>query len=119
MENLKQHGLLAGILGASLLLAGCEGNVLGGGQSGAPPVGGPGGPGGPGTSGGPGGAGSPGVTTSDCGAASVGAQRIHRLTPGEYTNTVRTLLASDAFAPELDADREPIATLDGVRKWYN
>ena len=119
MENLSQRGLLAGILCAPFLLMGCVGNVLGDGQSGGPPGGSlaaPGGAGGPGGSGGPGG---PGPNSSDCGAAQVGPERIHRLTPGEYTNSVRTLLGSDALEPVLDADREPIATLDGVRKWYN
>jgi hypothetical protein len=115
MENLRQRGFLAGLLGVSLILVGCDGNILGGGPSGGPP----GGSLGPGSAGGPGGAGGPGVTTSDCGAAQAGPERIHRLTPGEYTNTVRTLLANNAFEPALDADREPIATLDGVRKWYN
>jgi Protein of unknown function (DUF1592)/Protein of unknown function (DUF1588)/Protein of unknown function (DUF1585) len=122
MENLRQRGLLPAVLWASLMLVGCEGNILGNGQSGGPPGGnlaGPGGLGGPGGPAGPGTAGGPGVTSSDCGAAQVGPERIHRLTPAEYTNTLRTLLANDTLEPVLDADREPIATLDGVRKWYN
>jgi hypothetical protein len=43
---------------------------------------------------------------------------VHRLTSEEYTNSVRVLLGNDELAPVLDADREPIATLDAVRKWY-
>src|SRR5205085_689774 len=37
----------------------------------------------------------------------------------EYTNSLRALLGDDSLEPVLDADREPIATLDAVRKWYN
>jgi hypothetical protein len=49
----------------------------------------------------------------------VGTERIQRLTPREYTNSVRALLGDQDFAPVLDVDREPLATLDAVRKWYN
>jgi hypothetical protein len=52
-------------------------------------------------------------------AGRVGPERIHRLTPNEYTNTLRSLLGNDALEPVIDADRQPIATLDGVRKWFN
>ncbi len=53
-------------------------------------------------------------------AREVGAERVHRLTPEEYTNSVRELLYdTPSLEPVLDADREPIATLDAVRKWYN
>lgn len=114
MENLRQRGLLAGLLWAPLILAGCDGSILGGGPDGAGPAGGLPIPGSPGGAGGPG-----GVDSSDCSAAQVGPERIHRLSPTEYTNTVRTLLANAALEPVLDADREPIATLDAVRKWYN
>jgi hypothetical protein len=59
------------------------------------------------------------MSSVDCTATQVGPERIHRLTPNEYTNSLRVLLGSDALEPVLDADREPMATLDGVRKWYN
>ena len=49
----------------------------------------------------------------------MGPERIYRLTPAEYTSSVRSLLGSDALEPVLDPDREPITTLDAVRKWYN
>jgi len=49
----------------------------------------------------------------------VGPERIHRLTPAEYTNTLRALMSDTSLEPVLDADREPIATLDAVRKWFN
>jgi hypothetical protein len=115
MENLRHRGLLAGLLCAPLVLAGCDGSILGGGADGDGHTGGlPIAGGGPGAPGGPG-----GVNTSDCSTAQVGSERIHRLSPTEYTNTVRTLLESAALKPVLDADREPIATLDAVRKWYN
>jgi hypothetical protein len=87
--------------------------------------GGSGGSGGSGAGGGSGGtAGSAGSAGSgnvpvDCTASGVGPERIHRLTPKEYTNSVRVLLGNAALEPVLDADREPIATLDAVRKWYN
>jgi len=119
MENLKQRGLLAGMLCAQLLLIGCQGNILGDGPNGGLPGSGPTGPGAAGGPGNPGGAGGPGLNSSDCGAAQVGPEHILRLTPSEYTNTLRTLLGKGTLAPVLDADREPIATLDAVRKWYN
>jgi hypothetical protein len=59
------------------------------------------------------------MAPGDCATPRVGPERIHRLTPKEYTSSVRTLLGNDALEPLLDADREPIATLDAVRKWYN
>lgn len=115
MENLRPRGLLAGIGWLPLALLACDGNILGDRPSGA-------GPGGYPTAGGPGGSdgsAGPGVNGSDCATAQVGTERIDRLTPTEYTNTVRTLLGSDALEPVLDTDREPIATLGAVRKWYN
>ncbi len=116
MRKLKHPALLASLLGASLGLGGCTAKIASDGSGGGLAPGAPGGPGRPGAAGGPGG---PGATTSDCGSAQAGPERIHRLTPTEYTNTVRTLLGNNALEPELDADKEPIATLDGVRKWYN
>jgi hypothetical protein len=56
---------------------------------------------------------------SDCTAPRVGPEHISRLSPAEYTNSIRTLVGEDEFEPVLDADRERIATLDAVRKWYN
>jgi hypothetical protein len=54
----------------------------------------------------------------DCETTQVGSERINRLTAKEYTNSVRELVGNAELAPVLDADREPIATLDAVRKWY-
>ncbi len=53
------------------------------------------------------------------GIAQAGAERIYRLTPNEYTNIVRTLFSDDALAPQLDVDRELIATGSAVRKWQS
>jgi hypothetical protein len=63
--------------------------------------------------------GAGGVSSAECTATQVGPERIHRLTPAEYTSSLRALVGNEALEPVLDADREPIATLDGVRKWYN
>lgn len=108
---MQQHPLLsAGVLLACIGLGGC---VAGIGPSGSEA-------GAAGTSStGPGGAGGPGTVPGDCLAPRVGPERIHRLTPQEYTSSVRVLLGNDVLEPALDADREPIATLDAVRKWYN
>jgi hypothetical protein len=57
--------------------------------------------------------------SSDCTTPRVGSEHIGRLSREEYTNSVRALLSNDALEPVLDADRERIATLDAVRKWYN
>jgi hypothetical protein len=111
MENLGNRGFSAGIC-ITLLLLGCEGSILGDGPGGL-------GPGGISTAGGPGGHGGPDANGSDCATTQVGAERIDRLTPREYTNTLRSLLANEELEPVLDPDREPIATLDAVRKWYN
>jgi hypothetical protein len=111
MENLEHRGFWAGIC-CALLLIGCEGSILGDGPNSV-------GPGGISTAGGPGGPGGPGVDSSDCGTTQVSPERIDRLTPREYTNTIRALLVNDELEPVLDPDREPIATLDAVRKWYN
>jgi hypothetical protein len=111
MENLEHRGNFWRICGIALLLLGCEGSVLGDGPGGL-------GPGGISTAGGSSGPGGPGVN-SECGARQASPERIDRLTPREYTNTLRTLLGSDELEPVLDPDREPIATLDAVRKWYN
>ncbi len=69
------------------------------------------------TSGSSGSAGSGGAA-SNCTTIGVGPERIHRLTPDEYTSSVRALTGDGSLDPVLDADREPIATLDAVRKWY-
>jgi hypothetical protein len=115
MANLKHPALLAGLLLASTALLGCVGSVVGEDGQGS----GPGGPGGPGAPGDPGAPGGPGTDPTTCEGGHVGPERIYRLTPGEYTSSVRLLVGNEAFEPVLDADRQPIATLDGVRKWYN
>jgi hypothetical protein len=117
MQHRKLPGLFVGLLASSLGLGGCTANIDGQ-ASGAD---GPGGPGGGlgGPSGDAGGPGGPGATPGSCQGGQVGAERIDRLTPAEYTNTLRALLGNDSLEPVLDADREPIATLDAVRKWFN
>ena len=117
-QSLGHSAFLASLLLGSLGLEGCVANITG--DQNQP--GGPGSPGLPGLSGGLAGAGSgPTATPADCAKAGpqVGPTRIHRLTPEEYTSSLRALLGDPTLEPELDADREPIATLDGVRKWYN
>ena len=116
MQHRRLPGIFVGLLGASLGL-GCTANIDGS----APGADGPGGPdgglGGPGGSaGGPGG---PGTTPGSCQGGQVGPERIDRLTPAEYKNTLRALMSDDSLDPVLDADRQPIATLDAVRKWFN
>ena len=59
------------------------------------------------------------MSSGNCAAPQVGVERIHRLTPREHTNSLRALLGSEMLEPVLDADREPMPTLDAVRKWYN
>jgi Protein of unknown function (DUF1592)/Protein of unknown function (DUF1588)/Protein of unknown function (DUF1585)/Protein of unknown function (DUF1595) len=107
---------LAGSLVLAAAAAGCQASI----SEGEEPreVGGSAGMSGDAHAGSPSGA---GVTPADCAgkAPQVGAERIHRLTPREYINSLRVLLGDDTLEPELDADREPIATLDGVRKWFN
>jgi hypothetical protein len=103
---------LAGIFLAGIGLGGCVANI-------GPSDPGAGAPAGPGRPGAAGGAGGSAVASGDCTAPQVGPERIHRLTPEEYTSSVRALLGSAALEPVLDPDREPIATLDAVRKWYN
>jgi hypothetical protein len=138
-----RYPLSAGVLLASLALGACVGEIEasgteaggsdasasggskagGGARSGAggPAAGGASGAGGASAAGsapvGSGGVG--GMSPAECTATEVGPERIHRLTPGEYTNSLRALLGNEALEPVLDADREPIATLDAVRKWYN
>jgi Protein of unknown function (DUF1592)/Protein of unknown function (DUF1588)/Protein of unknown function (DUF1585) len=121
MQNLMHPGLFVGVLGAALGLFGCVANITSDDPNGGPArgAGGPGGLGGPGGVGGPGGPGGPGSSPVACEGRQVGPERIHRLTPKEYTNTLRALLGDDTLELVLDADREPIATLDAVRKWYN
>lgn len=117
-RNLKHSRLLGAIALGALALAGCEGSITGDQQG----PGGPAGPGGPGVGGpAPGTPGGPAVTPENCAKAGpqAGPERIHRLTPNEYRSSLRELRGDDTLDPELDADREPIATLDGVRKWYN
>lgn len=107
----QRHPLRSvGVLLACIGLGGCVGNI---GPSGSE-AGAAGTPTGRG-----GGAGGPSTASGDCLAPRVGPERIHRLTPQEYTSSVRVLLGNEALEPALDADREPIATLDAVRKWYN
>lgn len=117
MQNLMHPGLFVGVV-AALGLVGCVANITSDDPDGGPTVA-PGGPGGLGGPGGPGGIGGPGSTPGACAGGQVGPERIHRLTPKEYTNTLRALLGDDSLEPVLDADREPMATLDAVRKWYN
>ncbi len=110
MQILKRPGLLVGVLGTALGLSGCVANISSNDSTGGP-VAGPAGPGGPDP--------GPGTTSSSCDGKQVGAERIHRLTPKEYTNSLRALLGDDLLEPAIDTDGEPIATLDAVRKWYN
>src|SRR6188768_3285440 len=114
MQKLMHPGIFVGVL-AALGLFGCVANIT----SDDPNAGPAPGPGGPGGLGGPGGVAGPGSSPGACAGGQVGPERIHRLTPKEYTNTLRTLLGNDALEPVLDADRQPIATLDVVRKWFN
>jgi hypothetical protein len=132
---------LAGIFLASIGWGGCVGNVAspypgaGGsadpgetGGSGEPPgaggtesgeTAGSGGTAGSGRTAGEGGTAGSDTGSGDCTTLQVGPERIHRLTPEEYTSSVRALVDNDELEPVLDADRERIATLDAVRKWYN
>jgi Protein of unknown function (DUF1592)/Protein of unknown function (DUF1588)/Protein of unknown function (DUF1585)/Protein of unknown function (DUF1595) len=107
---------MAGVL-LAIALGGCVGKI-GSSGSDAGPLGAPAAPGAGGTSSGVGGNGS-GLATGDCATPQAGSERIQRLTPTEYARSLRVLLGNDALEPLLDADREPIATLDAVRKWYN
>jgi hypothetical protein len=135
----RNPSCMAGIFLASMALGGCVGNISAsdpgaggaanpgetagsGGAAGSGRTAGSGGAAGtagPGGMAGSGGAAGSGIASGDCTAPQVGPERIHRLTPEEYTSSVRVLLGSDGLEPVLDADREPIATLDAVRKWYN
>ncbi|RYZ08418.1 MAG: DUF1592 domain-containing protein [Myxococcales bacterium] len=115
MQNRRLLGT-AGVL-LAIGLGGCVGKIGSSGPEAGPL--GPGGPDSPGTAGSSSGPGGPGSASGDCTAPQVGAERIQRLTPREYTNSLRALLDDDALAPVLDADKEPIATLDAVRKWFN
>lgn len=116
MQNLMHPGLFVGVLGAALGLGGCVANISSDQPSGSDPAVGPNGPGG---LGGPSGSGGGASSAGACAGGQVGPERVHRLTPKEYTNSVRTLLGDATLEPVLDADHEPIATLDAVRKWYN
>jgi hypothetical protein len=113
-RNFVPWALLGGSLAFAQLLVGCQATIGGDGEQ----VGAAGGPGG---LGGPGARPGPDVTPADCAGKEpqVGVERIDRLTPEEYKRSLRELLGDDSLEPELDADREPIATLDGVRKWFN
>ena len=116
MQHRRLPGIFVGLLGASLGL-GCTANIDGSARGADGPGGPDGGLGGPGGSaGGPGG---PGTTPGSCQGGQVGPERIDRLTPAEYKNTLRALMSDDSLDPVLDADRQPIATLDAVRKWFN
>ena len=122
--------LVGALLGASLGCAGCTGTIGGGTEGQAEPRE-PAGTGpafAPGGVSGSGGALDPSVPAGAAGAGAVGscgsglqvgAERIHRLTPEEYESSLRAFVGDDSLSPVLDADREPIATLDGVRKWFN
>jgi hypothetical protein len=57
--------------------------------------------------------------STDCTTPRVGPEQIDRLSPEEYTNSIRELVGEDELELVLDADRERIATLDAVRKWYH
>jgi uncharacterized protein DUF1592/uncharacterized protein DUF1588/uncharacterized protein DUF1585 len=107
----------AGLLLASIGLGACVGNIEPTGPNADTPAG-PSGPGAAGSGAGTATGGSS-MTSGDCAPSRVGPERIHRLTPAEYTNSLHILLGDDALEPVLDADQQPIATLDGVRKWYN
>jgi hypothetical protein len=131
---------LAGIFLASMGAGGCVGSIASP-DRGAAGSTDPGETGGAGETSGSGGAGAGGAASSggtagsrtagsggtagsntgsgDCTAPQVGPERINRLTPVEYTSSVRALLGNAELEPVLDADRERIATLDAVRKWYN
>lgn len=112
MQNRRLLGT-AGML--VFWLSGCVGNIGSDGPDGSA-LGTAGTTGSAGTSGNTGGSGTP---NGDCATPQVGPERIHRLTPREYTNSLRALVGDASLEPVLDADREPIATLDAVRKWYN
>ncbi len=117
MQNRRLLGPTGVLL--ALGLSGCVGNIAGSG----PTEGELGGPSGSGAAGGgssgSGASSSGGAATADCGTPRVGTERVQRLTPKEYTSTLRALLGNEKLQPALDADRQPIATLDAVRKWYN
>jgi len=87
------------------------GSSVGGASGGAPPA--------AGTGSGTSGAGGLGSGGANCATPAAGPEGIHRLTPREYRNSLRAFLSNDALDPVLDADREKLATLDAVRKWYN
>jgi hypothetical protein len=116
-RNFKHSQLLAALALSALSLAGCEGSISGGSDPQSSGPGGPGNPGGPA----PGTPGGPAVTPENCAKAGpqAGPEQIYRLTGQEYRNSLRALRGDDTLDPELDADRETVATLDGVRKWYN
>jgi len=122
MQNRRLLGAAGALL--ALWMSGCVAKIGSDGRNAGEPVG-PGMPAssgaanGSGGSGGPSGTGGSGATSQDCSTAQVGPERVHRLTPREYLNSLRVLVGNDALDPALDADREPIATLDAVRKWYN
>ena len=46
-----------------------------------------------------------------------GVERVQRLTPDQYTNSVRALLGNENFDPTVESDQEAVATLSAVRKW--
>ncbi len=94
------------------------GDTGGSGGTGSGETGGSGGTPGSGGTAASGGTAGSGIASGDCTAPRVGPERIHRLTPEEYTSSVRVLMGNEGLEPVLDDDREPIATLDAVRKWY-
>lgn len=115
-----QHPLSAGVLLASLGLGACVGSISEPSGSEAGASGGTSASaGGSGGAGAPTGSGGTSSSSDDCAATRVGPERLHRLTPREYANSLSALLGNEALEPVLDADRGPIATLDAVRKWFN
>ncbi len=90
----------------TLSLVGCDGLI---GDPGAAPGSGPGGGSGPGSLDDPG-------ALCNAGIPAVAPRGLRRLTPEQYTNTVRDLLGDPGFAPDVD-DTEEIITERGVRQF--
>lgn len=117
MQNRRLLGAAGALL--TLWLSGCVAKIGSDGPNAGLGAGTPGSSGTSTGSGGQGGSGGSGAASQDCATPRVGPERVHRLTPKEYLNSLRALIGNDALEPALDPDREPIATLDAVRKWYN
>src|SRR5690606_18823472 len=54
----------------------------------------------------------------DLGIPQAGETRIHRLTPRQFTNTLRDLFEDDSLSFDLDADKEVHAAELTVRKYH-